>query len=212
MKQIGIHIVALSSLLLLLAGCTAFKKSIPKQVIVALPDTLFMADVNSTALNAKYTFNYTSAQLLSSFLKGFKQEAKNTPNVVLQFNTENADFILKCNALRIEETSTVQVIADPKSSYNGKEVVLNKVNVTADFGITDQKRPSKKLMNCSNSKERAESETNNRKLDDLIAGTNKDKTEYRTKLLADNIAPGLSEDVGRRIWVPISRRIAKAVK
>ncbi len=195
-----------------LTQCTAFKKTIPKQVVVALTDTLFMATINSTALNAKYSTNFNSEQLVSAFLKGFKQEGKNTPNVAPQFTTDNADFILKCRYLKIEETSTVQTISDPKSPYNGKDAILNRVNVSAEFDITDQKDLSKKLMGCSNSKERSESETNNRKIDDLIAGTNKDKTEYHTKLLNDNIALTLTEDVGRRIWMPISRRIVKRVK
>ena len=63
--------------------------------------------------------------------------------------------------------------------YNGQQVVLNSVDVKAYFEIVN-KITLKKMMGCYNNKQRAESETNNRNLDDLIAGTNKDKTQYRT--------------------------------
>ncbi len=195
-----------------MSNCTLFKKTVPKAVIVALPDTLFMATLNSTALNAKYTNIITPEEVVISFLKGFKQEGKNTPNITLQFGNENADFILKLKYLKVTESYKTQKITDPKSPYNGQDIILNTVAVSADFDITDVKNPNEKLTSCSNIKERSESETNNRNISDLIAGTNKDNSQYRTKLLNDKIGLSLSEDVGRRIWVPITRRIAKKLK
>ncbi|MCE3260528.1 MAG: hypothetical protein K0S12_2169, partial [Bacteroidetes bacterium] len=92
--------------------------------------------------------------------------------------------------------------------YNGMEIVLNSVECSAEFEITDTRNKSKKLLNCYNSKSRTEKLKNNRDAGDLIFGTNKDKTEYRTKLLSDNVCLNLTQDVGRRIWVPITRRIS----
>ena len=212
MKRICTSIVALCFAVILLNNCTVFKKKIDKPVVVALSDTTFVALIRSTAYNAKYTTTITPQEVIGYFLKGFKSEAKITPNVRLQFNENGADYILKFKNLEVLETSTTQVISDPKSKYNGQQVVLNTVEVKADMSIIDVKEPSKKLMSCSNSKQRQESETDNRNIDDLISGTNKDRTQYRTKLLNDHIALTLSEDVGRRIWVPITRRVAKTLK
>ncbi len=189
-------------------SCTAFKKNISKPVTIALPDTLFNAAISSTAQYTKYTTTITSQQAVSAFLKGFIFEAKNTPNVTLLFGTDKADYVLRLKYLKIEESSKTEKINDTKSPYNGMEALLNVVSVTGEFEITETRNPTKKLNPCSNNKQRSESETSNRNLDDLITGANKDHTKYHTKTLSDNIATSLSEDVGRRIWVPITRRIA----
>lgn len=212
MKRIYTTVVTLCFAVILLNHCTLFKKKIDQPVVVALSDTTFVAFIHSTALNSKYTSTITPQEVISYFMKGFKSEAKITPNVKLQFSEGGADYILKFKNLEVIETSTTQVINDPKSKYNGQEVVLNTVDVKADLEISSSKDPSKKLNDCSNSKQRQESETNNRNIDDLISGTNKDRSLYRTKLLNDHIALTLSEDVGRRIWVPITRRVAKTLK
>lgn len=189
-------------------SCTAFKKNISKQVTIALPDTLFNGSVTSSAQYTKYTATLTPRQAASAFLKGFAMEGKNTPNVKLQYTLEGADFILRINYLKIEETNKTQTISDPKSPYNGQQVMLNDVKVSAEFSIVEAKNTSKNLSACSDSKERSEWESSNRSIDDLVNGTNKDHTKYHTRLLSDNIASSLSEDVGRRIWVPITRRVA----
>lgn len=194
-------------------SCTIFKKEISKPVVIAVPDTLFKADiVNGTSFYPKYTGALLNEEITSAFLRGFKHEAGFTKNVKLQFSEAGADFILKLNYLKIEETSKPEKISDPKSPYNGQELIMNKVECSADFEIIDTKNPGKKLPGCSNIKNRSETPTNNRDLSDLINGTNKDKTQYRTKLLDDKIATNLAEDVGRRIWVPITRRVAKQIK
>ncbi len=196
---------------LVFSSCTLFKKNISKEVIVALPDTLFTASIGSTAMYTKYTNTLSSQQIVSSFLKGFVNESKNTANVKFQFGTEGADYLLKIKSLRISETSKTEKINDTKSAYNGQEVLLNTVEAYADLDITELNHPETKLNSCSNSKQRSESETNNRDLGDLVTGANKDHTKYHTKLLSDNIAISLAEDVGRRVWVPITRRISKQV-
>jgi hypothetical protein len=109
----------------------------------------------------------------------------------------------------ITEKSNTQTINDSKSPYNGQSVVLNSVDCSVTYKITNTKHPERKLMNCSNSKMRSEKLKNNRDVGDLIFGTNKDHTQYRTKLLRDEICLDLAKDVGRRIWVPITRRIAR---
>ncbi|MGZ3883402.1 MAG: hypothetical protein ACXVPD_04250, partial [Bacteroidia bacterium] len=128
-----------------------------------------------------------------------------------QYTTDNADFILKLTYLKVEESNKTQKINDPKSPYNGQDVVLNDVKVSAEFELTEVK-DAKKLTACQDSKERSEWESSNRTIDEMVNGTNKDHTQYHTRLLDGNVAFNLSSDVGRRIWVPITRRIANQVK
>jgi hypothetical protein len=212
MVKFSIKTAVFLFLLFGLSSCTIFKKSISKSVIIALPDTLFTSSLNSTAQYTKYTNIINAQEVVTAFLKGFKQEAESTSNVTLQFNTEGADFILKLNYLGVTESSKTEKIDDPKSQYNGQEVILNSVSVSAEFNIVNAKNPTEKITSCYNSKERSESKTNKRDIGDLILGANKDNTQYRTKLLNDKIGVSLSEDVGRRIWVPITRKISKKLK
>ncbi len=195
-----------------LYGCTAFKKNIEKPVTVAMPDQTIPVLVNSTAMNIKYSNTFSNQQLTEHFLKGFESEAKITKNVTLKNDAVMPDFIVKVKLLTITESSQIQKVNDPKSPYNGQDMVLNTINCSAELEITDTKTGAQKLSNCTNSKSRSEQITNNRNLDDLINGTNKDHTSYRTKLLSDSICINLSQDVGRRIWVPITRRISKQEK
>ena len=195
-----------------LTTCTIFKKEIKKQVTVSISDTLFMATFKTTANYIKYTNLHTPSQVATAFIKGFKFEATNTKNVILKFNDSNADYNLTVKNLVITESSKLETINNPKSEYNGKQVELNSVECSVDIEIINNQNKTKHLMNCTNSKIRSESTTNNRDIGDLISGSNKDNTKYRTKLLNDNICVSLAEDVGRRIWVPITRRIVKTLK
>lgn len=195
-----------------LYACTLFKKSISKPVIVAMPDTSVPVKINSTAFNSKYVNSLSQEQLASDFLKNFESEAKITRNVTFQNVETGADFVVKILSLNITESSKVEKISDEKSPYNGQEMVLNTIDCSTEVEITDIKKGNKKLSNCYNSKSRSEKLKNNRDLGDLIMGSNKDHTNYRTKLLQDDICNELAKDVGRRVWVPISRRIAKAIK
>lgn len=204
--------LALGVIAITLQTCTLFKKGISKPVTIAMPDRSVPVNISSTALNAKYTVNLSEAGLTENFLKGFDNEAKFTKNVTIVSEEANADYILKVVSLKIVESSKVEKISDEKSPYNGQEMVLNTIDVTAEVEITNAKDKSKKLNGCSNTKSRSEKLKNNRDVGDLIMGTNKDHTNYRTKLLDDGICNNLSEDVGRRIWVPITRRIANAQK
>lgn len=198
-------------ILAVLNNCTLFKKQIAKPVVVVIEDTVFNVTLNAQVPYPKYLNHVTTQQYARLFLKGFKSEAAITKNISLKYNASEADFIVKISSVTMKETSRLEKVNDPKSPYNGQEMELNTVECIAVMEITDVKNKTKKLNNCSNTKTRSEQITNNRNLDDLINGTNKDK-RYRTKLLDENICSNLSQDVGRRIWTPITRRIAGDLK
>ena len=205
-------VIALMIFLFAFSTCILFKKSISKPVIVSMPDKTANVVINSTAFNAKYSVNLSSDEVLKQFLNGFESEAKVTKNVTLKNEEEGSDFIIKIKSITISESSKIEKISDSKSPYNGQEMILNSVDCRAEVEIINTKDRTKTLSNCYNSKSKSEKLKNNRDLGDLISGSNKDHTTYRSKLLPDDICIKLSEDVGRRVWVPITKRIAKALK
>ncbi|MDX2171770.1 MAG: hypothetical protein SFY56_01530 [Bacteroidota bacterium] len=205
-------IVIISCILLVcLTTCTVFKKEIKKPVTVSLIGSVSPSIWKNSNYN-KYVVLHSPEEISTSFLKGFEAEANSTKNVSLSYNNENADFVLSVKLLSITESSKVETINDSKSPYNGQQIELNTVDCSVQITIVNTKNKTKHLMDCSDIKSRSEKVKNNRDLGDLITGSNKDRTRYRTKLLSDNICVSLAEDVGRRVWVPITRRISKNLK
>ena len=195
-----------------LAGCTLFKKSIDKPIVVSYNEQGLQVVIHNTATFVKYTHANSKEQIALQFIESFKKEGAITPNISFSNDAASADFILNLKTVTVTESSAIEKIEDPKSSYNGKSMELNTVDCTATIEIVDVKNKSAKSVYCSNSKTRTEKITNNRNLDDLISGSNKDHTQYRTKLLSDSICIQLCTDVGRRIWTPLTRKLAKELK
>jgi hypothetical protein len=153
-----------------------------------------------------------AAYYQAQFLNGFMNEAKITKNVTIDNNALNPDFILEIKKITVTESDFTQTVNDAKSENNGKEYLLNKVECYGEVDCIDGKTNKKIGMSCTNVKSKQEKLKNNRNLGDLISGTNKDRSTYRQKLLRDDIARQLTDDVGRRVWVPISKRIKKSLK
>lgn len=151
-------------------------------------------------------------EISNGFISSLKNEGGITHNVTMVDDETKADYTLNVVLLQITEGSKTEIIDDPKSPYNGQHVILNTVDCSATIKVVDNKNKSVNLQECRNTKSKSEDLKNNRNAGDLLFGTNKDRTEYRTKLLSEKICLNLAEDVGRRVWVPITKRIAKNIK
>lgn len=196
----------------LLSSCTIFKKEISRPVTVYVDQTAPLPHNNSNGIAVKYIGNVSDQAIGEGFMKNFLQEGANTKNVTLVQDENTAEFTLKLVSFDITENSKSETINDSKSPNNGQQVVLNSVDCSVSYKLILNKNKNKNLMTCSNIKSRSEKLKNNRDAGDLLFGTNKDRSQYRTKLMSDDICLNLAEDVGRRIWVPITRRIAKNLK
>lgn len=205
-------ILLLIAISICFSSCTLFKKRISKPLVVALPDSSFPVLIHSSANYTKYSNYYSKEELAKAFFDAFESEAGLTQNITYTKDTSNADFILKIKSLNISESTFTEKINDANSPYNGQSVELNSIDCSTNVDILDAKNKTILIGNCFNSKIRSEKLKNNRDIGDLITGSNKDKTTYRTKLLSDNICQNLAGDVGRRIWVPITRKLAKISK
>jgi hypothetical protein len=192
-------------------SCILFKKEIPKPVVIKIITPENFATVQMNANYSKYVSG-DAAYYQAQFMNGFMNEAKITKNVTIDNNALSPDFILEIKKITVTESDFTQTVNDAKSEYNGKEYLLNKVECYGEVDCIDGKTNKKIGMSCTNVKSKQEKLKNNRNLGDLISGTNKDRSTYRQKLLRDDIARQLTDDVGRRVWVPISKRIKKSLK
>lgn len=194
------------------SSCTLFIKEIKVPVTVALPQRTSNVYIQSWASETRYTHKLIQDSVSAHFLKSLTEQGKIIKNITITDDTNKSDFIIKVISLNIHETSTTHTIDNPQSSFHGKEVVINSVACSAEVEIIDTKNKSAKLRNCYDSKTRTEKLKNNRDFADLVLDQNKDNTVYRTKPLRENISMDLTGDVGSRLWVPISRTIAKTRK
>lgn len=195
----------------LFCGCTLFEKNISKPVIIKFADLSFTATVTGpSTYNAKYVNDYSPKVYADAFLTTFATEASATKNVTYNNDATNADFILKVKYITITEISFTQKISDAKSPNNGQEVTLSKVECNAEIEVFDVKK-NVVLGTCNATRNKSEEVTNNRDLGDLVSGSNKDHSKYHTKLMRDNISKDFASDLGRRIFVHLTRKIAKAI-
>src|SRR4051812_34697465 len=115
-------VTAIVFVLGLLSCCTAFKKEITQTVVIALPDTFFVATLNSNVNSPKYLNHETAQGYARYFMRGFKKEAGSTKNITLTYNENGADFILKVKSLTLSESARMEKVTDPKSNYNGQDI------------------------------------------------------------------------------------------
>jgi hypothetical protein len=194
---------------LFISSCTLFKKEIHKNVTVFIQSYPTVPTYNTSEFVVKYFGNVSDDAICEGFSKNFIAEAERTNNVTIVKTEEEAQFTLSLLSFEITESSKNETINDDKSPFNGQQIVLTTIDCTASYKLIDNSNKNKNLSACSNTKSRSEKLKNNRDVGDLVFGSNKDKTQYRTKLLSDDIYLTLAEDVGRRIWVPITKRISK---
>ncbi len=209
MKRIIYYFVLI---LVLAQACILFKKEIPKPVVLKIEEAPNLIFITSNAGYPKYVTNFTELDFYNAFMKGFNNEGALTKNVTIDNSSTNPDYIIKFNKVEIIESDFAETINNSKSTMNGQVVYLSKVEVTVNADCINAKTNKKVGMSCTNSKVKNEKLKNNRSAADIMFGTNKDKTVYREKGLRESIAKDLAEDVGRRVWVPISKRIKNDLK
>ena len=138
--------------------------------------------------------------------------SKITKNITIDNESTSPDYIIEVKSLTINETDFSQTVSDAKSEFNGQTFLLNKVEASCNVICLDAKTNKQIGFGCGNTKSRQEKIKNNRTLGDLVVGSNKDRKTYREKTLRTDIALDLAGDVGRRVWVPITKRIRKSLK
>jgi hypothetical protein len=207
LNQLTLLIVAIS-----FASCTLFKKEIPKPVVVKIVAPENFLTVNISASYSKYVDANAQNSYQTKFIENLISEGKLTHNITIDNETASPNYIVQVTNLTITESDFSQTVSDAKSEFNGKTFYLNKVEASCDVVCIDAKTNKQIGFGCGNVKSRQEKVKNNRSLGDLVSGSNKDHSTYREKTLRNDIALDLAGDVGRRVWVPITKRIRKSLK
>jgi hypothetical protein len=191
-------------------SCILFKKKVTKPVVINVVKDQAIVLIESNLPYTKYIQAYKQDSIFLKFMKGFNFEASFTSNVTLVFNEEDkASYTLLIKKIIVNESSSVETINNEKSEFNGKQVELHRVNCSAEVELIKLSDSKQLPIVCKNNKDKTEKIKNSRDISDLISGSNKDNTIYRTKLLSSDVGMDLAEDVGKRIWVPITRKLAK---
>lgn len=183
-------------------------KSIDKPVTVYIDDSGLRTQLNQNSAEARY-LNYTTQETYQAeFIKALKNESSYQANVTLVQQLP-ADYVLKINYFEITESESKETVNDEKSPYNGQFYFLTGIDTKAVFDIL---KDGNKLDSYTAYAQKAEKLTNNRDLGQLISGSNKDHTEYRQKMLQDDICVDLSQKCGKRTWNLFTQKLAKKMK
>ena len=194
-----------------ISQCTIFKKDISKPVVVKIVTPQTFASINNNVNYLKYV-TASSSDYENKFIENIISEGKITRNVTIDNESQNPDYIIEVKSLSVSESEFSQTVNDAASPYNGQTYFLNKVEASCNVVVVNAKTNKQVGLSCGNIKSRQEKLKNNRSLGDLVLGTNKDHKSYREKTLRADIALDLAGDVGRRVWVPITKRIRKSLK
>lgn len=215
LMKLKLNKILLLGLLLTISfqGCLLFKKELKSPIIVNVVKDEASIQLQSNLNFVKYINNYEQETVLTEFMKGFIAEGRNTKNLTIVYNDKiKADYNLVIKTIRLTEKSTLETINNEKSELNGQQFELHEVTCDAEVELIKLSEIDAKPLRCFNSKQKSEKLKNNRNLSDLLSGTNKDNSIYRTKLMPAEIGLTLTQDVGRRIWVPITKKLSKKQK
>ncbi|OYU97369.1 MAG: hypothetical protein CFE21_03495 [Bacteroidetes bacterium B1(2017)] len=191
-------------------SCILFKQNVTKPVVIKVVFSGIFTSLNK----AEYS-KYLSRDVLSyqnEFISGFNAEARKTDNVTIDNYAVNPDFILYVRNIALTERTYAESVSNPNSEFNGRQFTLYEVDCYAELDCIDAKTNKQIGPTCFSDKSKKEQLTNNRTLGEIIFGQNMDNTNYRQKELYVDVALELAYDVGKRIWVPITKRISKGEK
>jgi predicted RNA-binding protein with RPS1 domain len=200
-----------SFILFFLSSCIFFKKEIKKPVTVFVDDRNFQIELIESAYHLKYMPYCSPVSVKKNFFKGFEDELKYTKNVTVRLNeiNDSSKYILVLRKLTVEEKDTYKDVKDGEIEIKGIVLANVTLRIYADLHVKEKEEKIYQLYDIVSKEEEF---TNRRDVFDLALGTNKDGKQYRYRKLKDYVIHDLAEKLGERIWVPITRKIAKNQK
>ncbi|MBS1650965.1 MAG: hypothetical protein JSU07_03050 [Bacteroidetes bacterium] len=192
-------------------ACILFKKQINKPVSININESNITPQVIAKAIVPKYCFKINPQQLVDSFWVGFYREAALTKNVTVLKNNPDCNYNYSLKAMIITETGKLDTIKNIKSKYNNEVLELSTIDCKVEVSYKNNKHPNL-IETISDNKSQTENLSNNRTLDEIFSGQNKNNDVYHVKLLDNNEYYRIAERLGHRIWVPITRALSRAEK
>ncbi len=197
--------------LLILTSCLLFKKEIKHPVNLVVDDKTLIIEFIRSSAGHKYLEYCSENSVLVEFYKGFNEELNRTNNVAVRFNenVENSKYVLVLRKIIAEERDVYSNVKEKDVEINGIVLVEFSMRVIAELRVKGQVEKIY-AINIIESKE--EKYTNKQGLGDYDYGISKDGKQYRYKRLNNYICNQSAEKLGKKIWVPITRKIAKNQK
>lgn len=185
-----------------------FGKHLDETKYIAVVDEFSPNTGNSTSF--VYINNYTADDYKSYYLTKLTEELSYYNATVVDVSSQRVDYTLVIKQLNLKESTKSEVVDDPSSEYHGQSYELIVCDADVSFSLYKGKVSDDKLIDqytAAASKE--EKVTNNRNLGDYMFGTNKNNSEYRHKLLSDDIFKDLTEKCANRTTAKITKKISK---
>jgi hypothetical protein len=200
--------IALIACALFISSCY-LGRNIDKPVSVYLDLSAMNAQLNVTSIDQRYINYRTMDDYKTEFINGLKNETTFQKNITILDQAASADYTLRVTYFEVAESETKEMVNDEKSPYNGQSYMLTAINTKASFDVLQN---GSKLGSYSAYADKSEKLKNNQSLGQMIAGTNKDNTVYREKLLQEDVCVDLSNKCGRRTWNLFTQKLAKKLK
>ncbi|HEY1038424.1 MAG TPA: hypothetical protein VGF30_03420 [Bacteroidia bacterium] len=183
-------------------------KSIEKPVTVFLDLSEFRVNTYTSAANPQYLNYATEQEYRTAFLNSLSNEATYSKNVTIVYS-QPADYTLKLTYFEVRESESKETVNDASSPYNGQSYFLTSIDAKATFDLT---RGTDKIDSYTAYSSKSEKLKNNQSLGQMIIGANKDNTQYREKLMQDDVCKDMSDKCGRRTWNLFTQKLAKKMK
>ncbi|MFH2095790.1 MAG: hypothetical protein ABIJ16_08800, partial [Bacteroidota bacterium] len=196
------------SLVLVMLNSCYFGKHLDETRYIAVTDEFSPYTGNSTSF--VYINNYTISDYESYYLTKLTEELSYYNATVVDISSQRVDYTLVIKQLNLKESTKSEVVDDPASEYHGQSYELIVCDADVSFSLYKGRVTDDKLIDhytAGASKE--EKLTNNRNLGDYMFGSNKDNSQYRHKLLSDDIFKDLTEKCANRTTAKITKKISK---
>ena len=172
----------------LLSSCY-LGKNIDKPITVFLDVSDLKINTVNYSGNPQYLNYMTVESYRTEFLNSLTNEAGYSKNVTLVYS-QPADYSLKLTYFEVNESESKETVSDANSPYNGQSYFLTSVQAKGTFDLL---RGDKKIDSYTAYADKSEKLKNNQSLGQMIIGANKDNTQYREKLLQDDVCRDMAD-------------------
>lgn len=199
--------LAIAMSVFILSSCY-LGKNIDKPITVFLDVSDLKINTVNYSGNPQYLDYMTVESYRTEFLNSLTNEAGYSKNVTLVYS-QPADYSLKLTYFEVNESESKETVNDANSPYNGQSYYLTSVQAKGTFDLLNGE---KKIDSYTAYADKSEKLKNNQSIGQMIIGTNKDNTQYREKLLQDDVCKDMADKCGRRTWNLFTQKLAKKMK
>lgn len=157
--------------------------------------------------NSNFVNKHSEAEYRTAYVNELMKELAINHIVV---DNPSSEFVVEISSLDLTESTKIDTVKDVKSKDNGLVRELTQAGLKTHGTVT--RTSDRATHKWEADKDKNESLTNNRSLEQIIEGKNKDNTVYREKAFSDDEFLNQSGVCGRRAAVRIAHEIGKILK